>query len=317
MYAFFNILRLRIFKITNITSPDWDPSKWHKSVYYEMGKNVFMVNIGFRPNVVTRNFGRYKNHDYISIRQNCCHVSIPEGNTSSSATNPILSIIKLLQLTYPNIMISQPLEFTNKIFEIFEPSLRAELEANSMPMEVKSGDIILNIGQIIRTVPLLVSGTIRVSHSNEEGRELLLYYVKEGESCAMTFSCCMLAQTSVIKAVAEENAKILFVPVRLMDEWMQKYPSWKRYVMTSMLNRFKEIIRCMEEVTFKKLDERLVNYLKEKSKITGSSVLNLTHQKIGLELGTNRVVISRLLKKLEDEEKLLLYNKQIKLLNSL
>lgn len=214
-------------------------------------------------------------------------------------------------------MISQPADYRLKFSEFFESSLLADLETNSMLMEVKVGDLMLNIGQTIRAIPLLLSGTIRVSRINEDGKELLLYYVKEGESCAMTFNCCMLAQSSVIKAVAEENSTMLCIPVGLMDDWMQRYPSWKKYVMTSMLNRFKEIIKCMDDVAFKKMDERLVNYLKEKSRITGSSVLNLTHQQIGDELGTNRVVISRLLKKLEDDQKLLLYNKQIKLLHSL
>lgn len=172
----------------------------------------------------------------------------------------------------------------------------------------------LNVGQSIKSIPLLVSGTIKVSRINDEGQELLLYYVKEGESCAMTFNCCMLSQTSVIKGTAEEDSILLCLPISKMDEWMVKYPSWKKYVMTTILNRFTEIIKCVDEVAFKKLDERLISYLKQKSKITGSSVLNLTHQQIGDELGTNRVVISRLLKKLENDKKLLIYNKQIKLL---
>ncbi|HKO80740.1 MAG TPA: Crp/Fnr family transcriptional regulator [Chitinophagaceae bacterium] len=214
-------------------------------------------------------------------------------------------------------MISQSLNYINKFSEFFEPALLAELEAKSMLMEVKSGDIMLNIGQTIRAVPLLVSGAVKVSRINDEGQELLLYYVKEGESCAMTFNCCMLSQTSVIKGSAEEDSVLLCIPVTLMEEWMSKYPSWKKYVMTTILNRFTEMIKCIEDVAFKKLDERLISYLKEKAKITGSSVLNLTHQQIGDELGTNRVVISRLLKKLENEKKLLIYNKQIKLLKDL
>jgi len=144
-----------------------------------------------------------------------------------------------------------------------------------------------------------------------------LYYVKEGESCAMAFNCCMLSQGSVIKGVAEEDSVLLCISVALMDEWMLKYPSWKKYVMTTILNRFTEMIQCIDEVAFKKLDERLINYLKEKSKISRFSVLNLTHQQIGDELGTNWVVISRLLKKLENDKRLLIYNKQIKLLKDL
>jgi CRP/FNR family transcriptional regulator len=214
-------------------------------------------------------------------------------------------------------MISQPLDYINKFSDFFESTLLAELEEKGMLMEVKSGDVMLNIGQTIRAVPLLVSGAVKVSRINADGQELLLYYVKEGESCAMTFNCCMLAQTSVIKGVAEEDSVLLCIPVTLMEEWMQKYPSWKKYVMSTMLNRFTEMIKCIDEVAFKKMDERLISYLKEKSSVTGSTVLNLTHQQIGDELGTNRVVISRLLKKLENDNRLLIYNKQIKLLKDL
>jgi len=102
-----------------------------------------------------------------------------------------------------------------------------------------------------------------------------------------------------------------------MDEWMAKYPSWKKFVLSTIVNEFIDVIKSVDEVTFKKMDERLVNYLKEKSRISGSSLINLTHQQIGEELGTNRVVISRLLKKLESEKRLLLYRNQIKLLKDL
>lgn len=133
----------------------------------------------------------------------------------------------------------------------------------------------------------------------------------------MTFTCCMMAHTSVIRGSAEEDSELLCVPVNVMDEWMAKYSTWKRFVMTTILNRFTEILKSIDDIAFKKLDDRLVNYLKEKSKATGSSLINLTHQQIGDELGTNRVVVSRLLKKLETDKKLLLYRNQIKLLSAM
>jgi CRP/FNR family transcriptional regulator len=102
-----------------------------------------------------------------------------------------------------------------------------------------------------------------------------------------------------------------------MDEWMIKYSTWKAYVMTTILNRFTEIIKSIDEVAFKKLDDRVINYLREKSKATGSLLLNVTHQQMAADLGTNRVVVSRLLKKLENDNKLLLYRNQIKLLRDL
>jgi len=205
----------------------------------------------------------------------------------------------------------------NKFSSVFESDLLAELEKKSMIMQVKAGEIMLNPGQTIRAVPLVLSGIFKVSRINEEGQELLLYYVKEGESCAMTFTCCMMAHASVIRGSAEEDSELLCIPVDLMDEWMMKYRTWKRYVMSTILNRFTEVLRSIDEVAFKKLDDRLVNYLKEKSKATGSPLINLSHQQIADELGTNRVVISRLLKRLELDKKLLLYRNQIRLMKEL
>jgi len=214
-------------------------------------------------------------------------------------------------------MSDQATDYIHKFSSFFEPDLLAELETKSMLMEVNAGQTMLNIGQTIRAVPILISGTLKVSRINDEGQELLLYYVREGESCAMTFTCCLMAQTSVIKAVAEEDSVLLCVPVSLMDEWMIKYPSWKKYLMTTIYNRFTELVKSIDDIAFKKLDDRLVIYLKEKSKATGSSLINLSHQQIADELGTNRVVVSRLLKQLEIDKKLLLYRNQIKLLKDL
>jgi CRP/FNR family transcriptional regulator len=207
--------------------------------------------------------------------------------------------------------------FINKFSSVFEPELLAELETKSMVMQVNGGETMLNPGQTIRAVPIVLSGTFKVSRINEEGQELLLYYVKEGESCAMTFTCCMMAHTSVIKGSAEEDSELLCIPVDVMDAGMMRYRTWKRFVMTTILNRFTEVLKSIDEVAFKKLDDRLVHYLREKSKATGSSLVNLSHQQIADELSTNRVVISRLLKKLELDKKLLLYRNQIKLLKDM
>ena len=126
-----------------------------------------------------------------------------------------------------------------------------------------------------------------------------------------------MSQVSLVKGTAEEDLLILCVAVAAMEEWMQKYSSWKRFVMSTIVNEFMDIIKSVDDVTFKKMDERLTYYLKERSRLSGSSLINLTHQQIADELGTNRVVVSRLLKKLETEKRLLLYRNQIKLLKDL
>ena len=214
-------------------------------------------------------------------------------------------------------MFNEATEYVHKFSTKFEPALLAELETKSMLMQVPGGETMLNIGQTIRAVPLVISGIFKVSRINDEGQELLLYYVKEGESCAMTFTCCMMSKASVIKGTAEEDAVLLCVPVTVMDEWLLKYPTWKNYVMNTILNRFSEMLKSIDDIAFKKMDERLIGYLKDKLKATASSLINLTHQQIADEMGTNRVVVSRLLKKLEIDNKLLLYRNQIKLLKDL
>ncbi|MFN8296331.1 MAG: Crp/Fnr family transcriptional regulator [Chitinophagales bacterium] len=207
---------------------------------------------------------------------------------------------------------------TIEIFkEIFEPDLIKELNAKSTFSEVKSGDVILNIGETVRQIPIILKGSVKVSRIDEEGKELLLYYVNPKESCAMTFTCCMQHFPSEIKAVAEEDVEMLSVPIKVMDEWLVKFPSWKSFVMKTIHHRFNELLRTIDQIAFQKLDERLISYLKDKSKATHSTLVNLSHQQIADELATSRVVISRLLKKLENDKKLLLYRNQIKLLKDL
>lgn len=200
---------------------------------------------------------------------------------------------------------------------VFEPALMAKVEANATPMNLNSGDVIMNIGKPVWGIPLLTKGTVKVARMNDEGQEMLLYYVKAGETCAMAFTCWMTTQVSSIKSTAEEESVVYVVPGKIADEWMQEHASWKKFVMTTILDGFTEVVKSIDDVAFKKMDERLIIYLKEKSKISGSALVNLTHQQVADELGTNRVVISRLLKKLETEGKLLLFRSQIKILPQL
>ena len=208
-------------------------------------------------------------------------------------------------------------EYYSIFSPVFEPALLAELEAKSMLMKVSGGETIMRIGSPVRAVPMVISGIVKVSRVNDEGQEILLYYVRSGETCAMSFTCWMTSQVSSIEGVAEEDCVLLAIPGKVVDEWLLKYPTWKKFVMTTILDGFTVVIKSIDDIAFKKMDDRLIIYLKEKSKATGSSLINLTHQQIGDELGTNRVVVSRLLKKLENDNRLLLYRNQIKLLRDL
>jgi CRP/FNR family transcriptional regulator len=209
------------------------------------------------------------------------------------------------------------MNITEQFKHIFEPELLKEFEEKAKHISVKEGDIILDIGQTVRVIPIVLSGTLKISRLDDNGHELLLYYVSPKESCAMTFTCCMQQFPSEVKAVAEDDVEFLAIPISTMDEWMMKYPTWKSFVMKTIRTRFNELLKTIDQIAFQKLDERLIQYLKEKSKATGSSLINLSHEQIANEMASSREVISRLLKKLENDKKLLLYRNQIKLLKEL
>ena len=199
---------------------------------------------------------------------------------------------------------------------IFEPEMLEEFKEKATHVSVKAGETILDYGQIVRIMPIIAKGVVKVSRMDEDGKEILLYYVNARESCAMTFTCCMEQFPSEIKATAEDDVEMLTVPISVMDKWLMKYSSWKSFVMGTIRNRFNEMLHTIDQIAFQKLDERLKHYLQQKSINSGSKLLNLSHEEIARDLATSRVVISRLLKKLENDDLLLLYRNQIKLLNS-
>jgi len=198
--------------------------------------------------------------------------------------------------------------------QIFEPALLREMESKAKIVSIKEGDVMLNIGQTVRVIPILLKGTLKISRIDDEGKELFLYYVNAVETCAMTFTCCMQQYPSEIKATAESDIEFIAIPISVMDEWLAKYPTWKSFMMRMIRTRFNELLHEIDQLAFQKLDERLIHYLKEKSKTTGSSLLNVSHEQIANDLASSREVISRLLKKLENDKKILLYRNQIKLL---
>jgi CRP/FNR family transcriptional regulator len=209
------------------------------------------------------------------------------------------------------------MDFKEIFKHVFEPDLIKEFEEKVKVVEVKQGEKVISVGQTVRIIPFLLNGTLKVSRLDDKLNEIFLYYLNAMEGCAMTFTCCMQQFPSEVQAVAEEDVTYLAIPISVMDEWIVKYPTWKSFVMRSIRSRFNELMHAIDQLAFQKLDERLVNYLKEKSKLTGSTVLNLSHTEIANDLASSREVISRLLKKLEIDGRLLLYRNQIKLLNAM
>ena len=196
----------------------------------------------------------------------------------------------------------------------FEPALLEEMKECGELRHFREGDVIMDYGKYIRMMPIIVNGTIKVLRKDEKGKEILLYYLSSNESCSMAYSCCVEAKKSEIKAVAEDDVELIAIPHAKLDEWLCKYPSWKNYIMRSFNERFLELLKSIESIAFHKLDERLISYLREKQRVSGSSVIKVSHYVIADELATSRVVISRLLKQLENDGKILLYRNEIKLL---
>jgi CRP/FNR family transcriptional regulator len=198
----------------------------------------------------------------------------------------------------------------------FEPALIKEIQQFCEVKTFREGDIIMDYGKYLRMMPIIVKGTIKVLRMDETGNEILLYYLSSNESCSMAYSCCMEAKKSEVKAIAEDDVELIAIPHLKLEEWLCKYPSWKSYILRSFNERFLELLKSIESIAFHKLDERLILYLKEKQRLSGSSVIKASHYLIADELHTSRVVVSRLLKQLENDKKIILYRNELKLLSN-
>jgi CRP/FNR family transcriptional regulator len=195
--------------------------------------------------------------------------------------------------------------------------LLKEIQQFGTIQHFKEGGLVMDYGKYIRMMPIILNGTVKVLRKDDDGNEILLYYLSSNESCSMAYSCCIEAKKSEVKAIAEDDVELIAIPHIKLDEWLCSYPGWKNYIMRSFNERFIELLKSIESIAFHKLDERLVNYLKEKQRVTGSSVIKVSHHLIADELATSRVVISRLLKQLENSKKIILYRSEIKLLQAL
>jgi CRP/FNR family transcriptional regulator len=194
------------------------------------------------------------------------------------------------------------------------PEIREKLYQYGIAKTFKEGDVILNENAYIKAIPLVTKGSIRVMRTDEDGREILLYYIKSGESCIMSFLGGMHHDTSKVKAIAEEETEILFIPIDKVTDLIKEYPEWLDYIFRLYHKRFEELLDVVNAVAFKKMDERLLNFIKRKCELTKSHTLYVTHEQLANELGTARVVVSRLLKQMEDEKLIILGRNKITLL---
>lgn len=165
-------------------------------------------------------------------------------------------------------------------------------------MTLKQGTTILDYGQYIKIVPIILNGVIKVTQQGEDG-DILLYYLSSGSTCPTAFTCCMIDKTSEIRAIADEDTEILAIPIKYIDEWSRDHIEWKNFIMHSYSVRFKELLATIDAIAFAQLDQRLIKYLAKKQELSNKHEFSITHKQIAQDLNTTREAISRLLKKME------------------
>ena len=197
---------------------------------------------------------------------------------------------------------------------IQEEPLRNEIISLGRLKKVKAGATVVSPNQNAGEMPIVIKGLLRVMRHDEQGNEVFLYYLEGGDTCAMSITCCIEQKKSAFHVVAEEDSELWMMPTAYLDSWLQKYPSFRRFVMKSYQVRFDELLHTIDSMVFMNLDERLYRYLLDIKQATGSYEIHKSHRQIAEELSTSRVVVSRVLKKLEREEKIEQHRNKIEIL---
>ena len=198
-----------------------------------------------------------------------------------------------------------------ELFEDFEPALIARIEKDGVHKIFSAGEVIMRTGQYIKSTIIVLKGSIKIYRENDEGGEFLMYYLAPGQACAISMICALESNTSEVMAIAEEDTEVLLLPVMLMQELMEKYKSWNRFVLRTYRNRFDELLSVIDHIAFRNMDERLEFYLRRYIDKTGKNTIELSHQQIADDLNSSREVISRLLKKMEQRNMVRLHRNMI------
>jgi CRP/FNR family transcriptional regulator len=183
---------------------------------------------------------------------------------------------------------------------LFRGLLNDEVYKTGQVKSFPAGSVILNINAYIKSIPIVLSGSIRVIKTDQDGQEILLYYIKPGESCIMSFLAGIHNDTSKIKAIVEEEAEILLIPVDKAGKWIKEFPEWTDFIFTLYQKRFEELLDVVNAIAFQKMDARLLHLIKQKAELFQSKNSSITHQQLADELGTSREAVSRVLKQMEN-----------------
>ena len=192
-------------------------------------------------------------------------------------------------------IIKQQLSFLNS-------SLVQELLEHSTISDFPKGTQILRDEQYVKVLPIVLNGLVKVFSKFEE-KELLLYYIQPKQSCVMSFSAALKNTPSKVFAITEEDSNILLIPTDKLPKWLIEFPDLNTLFYNQYDLRYSDLLDTIQHILIDKMDKRLFEYLKHKAVLTNNKSIKLTHGQIANELGTAREVISRVLKKLERENK--------------
>lgn len=201
-------------------------------------------------------------------------------------------------------------------FPMFEePELINQILKVGHIREVEVGEILIDIGETIETMPLLVEGSIKIIREDEDGNEMFLYYVNAGNTCASSLTSTIANHKSNIRAIVEERATFLAIPTKYVDDWMVKFKSWRHFIVNTYNAKFEEVLKVVDLLAFKNMDDRIVNYLREKASMHNTNTIKISHQEIAYDLNTSREVVSRILKQMEKSGHVKIGRGQLELLN--
>jgi CRP/FNR family transcriptional regulator, anaerobic regulatory protein len=209
-----------------------------------------------------------------------------------------MTIVDYVTSTFPN----QSQDFKNQLVN------------SGRLMKVAAGEELMSIGGAFKTIPVIVDGSIKVVREDDDGNELFLYYLTEGQTCAMSLNCCLMSKASEVRATAEEDTVLISIPGDSAGRWMSDLPEWRDFILNTYQLRFREMLHTIDGIAFQQLDERVLQYLKDKAEVHEANEVKLTHQAIADDLNSSREVVSRILKILEKNEKIELHRNRIVLL---
>ncbi|KFC19633.1 Crp/Fnr family transcriptional regulator [Chryseobacterium sp. FH1] len=191
-------------------------------------------------------------------------------------------------------------ENIRKIFEHLGDDFLNEVEDSVIEKTVGARKDVIIEGEKIDYIPILLSGSVKV-YSLIDGREMVYYYIKPYESCTMTFSSIFTNSRSRIYACTEESSDVLLLPVDKVLRWIIEYPLFNQFFLKEYDRRYTAIMEMVTQAVFYKLDKRILDLLDKKIRENDGKAIKISHKEIANTLGTAREVVSRILKKFENE----------------